>query len=196
MPSSHDTDARWLPEAPDARTPGERESGFDRGLAPGADETTPADDSDPLQNALLELAQLEDRYARARADLENYRKRSAREQQRLIEQARESMLLNWLEVADSVDRAAAMQADDSPCREGLLAVRAQIDTVLARDGVQRIGAPGEPFDPEHHEAVATRSLEAVPDRSVLDVVRSGFALGGRVIRPAQVVVARSPDPPG
>jgi molecular chaperone GrpE len=194
MPSSREADTGRSPAVPGAKAAGERSSERDRGLAPGAGGTANGG-SDELQSALLELAELEDRYTRARADLENYRKRAAREQERRLEQARESMLRDWLEVADSVDRATAMQAEESPCREGLLAVRAQIDAVLARDGVQRIGAPGERFDPERHDAIAARADETAPDRTVLDVVRSGFTLGDRVIRPAQVVVARAPDPP-
>ena len=59
--------------------------------------------------------------------------------------------------------------------------------------LQRIGAPGEPFDPERHEAIAVRASHDVPDRTVLEVQRSGFALGERAVRPAQVVVARASE---
>ncbi|TMK25904.1 MAG: nucleotide exchange factor GrpE [Actinobacteria bacterium] len=68
-----------------------------------------------------------------------------------------------------------------------------MDAVLDRQGAQRIGAPGDQFDPERHEAVAVRASGEVPDRTIVEVQRSGVAHGDRVIRPAQVVVARAPE---
>jgi molecular chaperone GrpE len=84
-------------------------------------------------------------------------------------------------------------APEDPCNEGLRAVLEQMDGILARQGVRRIGAPGEAFDPERHEAVAVRESADAPDRTVLGVERSGFESGERVVRPAQVVVARTPE---
>jgi molecular chaperone GrpE len=139
-----------------------------------------------------ELARMEDRYKRALADLDNYRKRAAREVEQRVAEARESMLRDWLDAVDSVERAIRLQSDPA-CRDGLQAVLAQMSAALERQGVQRLGARGEEFDPERHEAVAVQPAEAVPDRTVLTVERSGYALGDRVIRPAQVVVARAPE---
>jgi molecular chaperone GrpE len=139
---------------------------------------------------LDDLARLEDRYKRALADLENYRKRSARETDRRVLEAREAVLRDWLDAVDSVERALRMAPEDQP---GLRAVLEQMDAILARQGVQRIGAPGDQFDPERHEAIAVRETDDAPDRTILDVERSGFASGERVVRPAQVVVARAPE---
>lgn len=158
------------------------------------DEVPPAPQTED-SDLSVELAQIEDRYRRALADLDNYRKRSARELDRRVDEAREAVLHDWLDVVDSVERAMQMEAD-GPCREGLQAVLAQIDAVLGRHGVQRIGAQGERFDPERHEAVATRTGADVPDRTVLEAQRSGYARGEHVIRPAQVVVARTGDHAG
>ena len=146
-------------------------------------------DADQLS---AELERLEDRYKRALADLDNYRKRSAREVDRLVQEARASVIGDWLEALDSVERAMRMEPD-GPCFEGLRAVLDQMEAVLAREGVLRIGEAGDRFDPERHEAVAVQPSEEVPDRTILAVERSGFALGDRVIRPAQVVVARTPE---
>lgn len=127
----------------------------------------------------------EERYLRARADLDNYRKRSAQEVERRVAEETERLLLDWIEAVDSVDRALAMQPSD-----GLGSVLGQMEAILARQGVQRVGAVGEPFDPELHEAISVRPSEEVPDRTVLDVARSGYRRGERVLRPAQVVVSR------
>jgi molecular chaperone GrpE len=139
-----------------------------------------------------ELARIEDLYKRALADLDNYRKRSAREVERRVLEVRASIVHDWLDAVDSVERAVQLEPDGQ-CREGLQAILQQMEAVLARQGAERIGVPGEPFDPARHEAVAVREAQDVPDRTVVEVQRSGYGLGDRVIRPAQVAVARAPD---
>jgi molecular chaperone GrpE len=139
-----------------------------------------------------ELAQMEDRYKRALADLDNYRKRIARETDRRVEEGREAQLREWLEVVDSLERALFMQPEH-PVVQGLRAVLEQMESVLARQGVTRMGAAGEPFDPERHEAIGVRPANGVPDRTVVEVARSGYMLGDRVLRPAEVVVGRAPE---
>jgi molecular chaperone GrpE len=130
-------------------------------------------------------AELEDRNLRARADLENYRKRSAREVERRVGEEREAALLDWLEALDSVERALRM----TPEAEGLQAVLEQMEAILARQGVARAGAPGEPFDPERHEAIGVRDGGG-EQPTIADVARSGFTISDRVLRPAQVIVTR------
>jgi molecular chaperone GrpE len=138
-----------------------------------------------------EVARLDDRYKRALADLDNYRKRAAREIEQRVAERRDALLGDWLEVFDGMERAVR-QTPENPLFEGLRAVLEQMESVLARQGVQRFGTPGEPFDPERHEAIDVRETGEVPDRTVLGVARSGFAREGRVLRPAQVVVSRAP----
>jgi molecular chaperone GrpE len=136
------------------------------------------------------LAEMEDRLKRALADLDNYRKRSAREVDRRVGESREAMLRDWLEAVDSIERALRMDPG-GPAAAGLRAVLEQMESILARYGVTRTGGEGEPFDPERHEAISVRETDEAPDRTVLDVARSGYALGDRVLRPAQVVVSRA-----
>jgi molecular chaperone GrpE len=141
------------------------------------------------QNGASELAAMEDRWKRALADLDNYRKRTMRETDRRVEEARDAVVRDWLEAVDSIDRALAADPE-GPLADGLRAIREQMDSILERQGVTRIGAVGEAFDPERHEAVAVRATGDAPDKTVLDVARSGYMRGDRVLRPAQVVVAR------
>ena len=140
-----------------------------------------------------QLAEAEDRYRRALADLDNLRKRTSREIERRVEESRESLLRDWLEALDSVERALRMTPEGA-VSTGLRSVLDQMEGILARYAVERIGQVGEPFDPERHEAVGVRESDQVPDRSVVDVARSGFAIGTRVLRPAQVIVSRRPEP--
>jgi molecular chaperone GrpE len=119
------------------------------------------------------LASAEDRYRRALADLDNLRKRTAREIERRVEESRESLLGEWLEALDSVERALSM-TPEGPVQEGLRSVLDQMDAILTRQGVHRIGRPGEPFDPTHHDAGrSTRSPRAKPERTTSTTVRSG-----------------------
>jgi molecular chaperone GrpE len=140
-----------------------------------------------------EVAQLEDRLKRALADLDNFRKRTARDMDRRATDAADAVVRDWLEVADSIERALAAAPDDR-AGEGVRAVADQIAATLAREGVSRTGAPGERFDPERHEAVDVRMTTDAEDRSIVDVARPGYTRGDRVLRPAQVVVARRPPP--
>ena len=139
-----------------------------------------------------ELEQMEDRFKRALADLDNYRKRSARELERLVTERGDAVLRDWLEVVDGVERAL-QQTADTPLYDGLRAVLEHMDAVLERHGVRRLGERGEPFDPNRHEAVDVRETDDAPDRTVVEVLRSGYARDDRVLRPAQVVVARAPQ---
>jgi molecular chaperone GrpE len=148
-------------------------------------------ETEELEQAQAELERLDDRYKRALADLDNYRKRSAREVDRRVEESGDAMLHQWLDAVDSVERALRMEPEN-PLFEGLRSVLEQMEAILDRQGVQRIGEVGETFDPERHEAIEVRDTDEVPDRTVLDVARSGYRRGDRVLRPAQVVVSRAP----
>ena len=128
---------------------------------------------------------MEDRYKRALADLDNYRKRSARELQAGVEQSRESLLRDWLEAVDSVERALQM-SHGTPGAEGLRALLEQMESILARHGVQRIGAAGEQFDPERHEAIEAR----VDERGAGSHDPRGCALGLGDRRPCPAARAR------
>ena len=134
-------------------------------------------------------AQLDDRLRRALADLDNYRKRAARDVERRVAESSDRLMLEWLEALDSVDRALSSEPEN-PLFEGLQAVLEQMETILERHGIRRFGSPGDQFDPDRHEAVGVVNTDEVPDRTVVDVARSGFARDGEVLRPAQVIVAR------
>jgi molecular chaperone GrpE len=138
-----------------------------------------------------ELDRTQDRLKRSLADLDNYRKRVARETEQRIEQARDAIIGQWLDVVDSVERALSTTTP-GPVHDGLRAFLDQMDAVLARQGVARIGRPGERFDPERHEAIGVVETTEADDQTILEVARSGYARGSRVLRPAQVIVARRP----
>jgi molecular chaperone GrpE len=136
-----------------------------------------------------ELERLRDFWLRARADLENYRKRSDHEVERRVGDARDRLLLDWLEVVDDIDRALRF---GSVADSALRPVQQQMHGVLARHGVERMEAEGAGFDPELHEAVGVRDTDEAPSNTVVEVVRAGYRVGDRVLRPARVIVSRRP----
>ena len=141
-----------------------------------------------------QAARLEDQWKRALADLDNYRKRVAREsaQQRGDERAR--VAAEWLPVLDNLELALEHAGSDpSAIVRGIEAVREQALAILARLGYPRRTDVGAEFDPARHEAVATLpDAEATPG-TVLHVVRPGYGDDEHQLRPASVVVATRAD---
>jgi molecular chaperone GrpE len=142
------------------------------------------------------LKDTHDRYLRAAADLENYRKRALKEKEEVQRFGAEKLLKELLPVVDNLDRAlAAAQADD-PLKKGVELVRASLEATLARQGVKGFSAMGTPFDPARHEALLqVPTADAAPGLVVLEHAR-GFTLHDRLIRPAMVGVAVAAAPGG
>jgi molecular chaperone GrpE len=151
-------------------------------------------------NELNELreraADLEDRYMRALADRDNYRKRAEGELERRVADAADRINRQWLDAVDSVERALRGVDPINPMAEGLRAVLEQMEAVLERQGITRVGEIGDPFDPDLHEAVGVVQTDQAPDHTIVDVARSGWRMGDRVIRPAEVIVSRRPADDG
>src|SRR6476659_3440084 len=128
---------------------------------------------------------------RLQADFENYRKRVLREQTALVERAAEGLLEQLLPVVDSFELAVANLGSDTDVdslRKGVELVYAELLGVLERAGLEPIAALGEPFDPNVHEAVMQDDGPGEP--RVGNVLRTGWKLKGRVLRPAMVKVTR------
>ena len=145
-----------------------------------------------LDHIREQLAASEDRHLRARADLDNYRKRAERELDRRAQEQADELVRAWLEVIDSVERALALEHENPALVEALRALLAQMEAILARQGVTRIGEVGSAFDPELHEAVAVVSDSGSAPGTIAGIARSGYSAGDRVLRPAQVTVVRPP----
>jgi molecular chaperone GrpE len=159
--------------------------------AAGADDSG-ADSLSAAEAAAGRIAELEDQRLRALADLDNMRKRCARQVSEAREQARTEVARRWLPVVDNLDRALAHgESGPSPILEGVRAVRDQAVSVLAALGFPRREDLGAQFDPARHEAVAARPDPDAPDGSVVEVIAPGYGDGAGQLRPAQVVVART-----
>ena len=148
--------------------------------------------------ALAELKALADdnydKYLRAAAELENVRKRATRDVENAHKFALERFCTELLAVKDSLEMglAAADKADAASLLEGKLATLKLLTTTMERFGVTELNPEGEPFDPQEHEAMTMQPSADVEPGSVLTVFQKGYALNGRLLRPARVVVASEP----
>ena len=132
-----------------------------------------------------------DRYLRAAAETENVRKRAARDVEHARKYALEAFAKEMLTVRDSFEMGIdAARADDvASLAEGSAATLKLLTATLERFGISEVDPLGEPFDPELHEAISMQPSADAEPGSVLVVVQKGYALNGRLLRPAMVVVA-------
>lgn len=137
-------------------------------------------------------------WQRTAADFQNYRRRTEQERLDSLGLATESLLRKVLAVADDLDRAMSqMPPDLAPLgwTEGVWAIDRKLRALLDSEGLTPIEAEGQPFDPYQHEAVAQEETDAVADGTVVAELQRGYRIRDRVLRPAMVVVARSPVTP-
>jgi molecular chaperone GrpE len=157
-------------------------------------DSRPADQAaDTPEDPAAEAARYRDHLQRLQAEFDNYRKRVLREQTSAVELAAQPVLRRLLEVLDDFD-LALMHAQDRPDFDrflhGVELVYAKLVDTLRGEGLERMDAEGKPFDPELHEALM-QSGEGDGDPVVADVLRPGYTLKGRVLRPAGVRVERT-----
>lgn len=148
------------------------------------------------ERAEASAAEFRDQFLRTVAEMENVRRRAARDVESAHRFGVERFAREMLAVVDSLEmgREAARSAGESGAvAEGLEATLRLLLSVLEKFDVSVIEAAGAPFDPEAHEAIMTQpSTEAAPD-TVIDVVQQGYRIHDRLLRPARVIVARTPD---
>ncbi|KAF1689541.1 nucleotide exchange factor GrpE [Pseudoxanthomonas taiwanensis] len=155
--------------------------------------------ADPLESQLRaeiealrsEIEQLRMDALRERADLDNQRKRMARELEQARRFANERLLGDLLPVLDSLDAGlAAAGAEGGPLKEGLELTYRQLMKVAGDHGLSVVDPVGQPFDPERHQAISQADPGEAAPGSVLQVFQKGYMLHDRLLRPALVVVAR------
>lgn len=164
-----------------------------------ADETEGAsvEPGEPDPAALQALADENwDRYLRAAAELDNVRKRTARDMENARKYALERFATDLLAVRDSLEMGlqAAEASGVADLIEGSKATLKQLSSTMERFGVVEVDPSGEPFDPTLHEAMTMQPSAEVEPNTVLTVFQKGYTLNGRLLRPARVVVSSAPQP--
>ena len=140
-----------------------------------------------------ELEIYKDLALRARADLDNYRKRMAREKEDATRYANAAFLERLIPILDNFEfglQAARSGSSDSAVIDGMMMVYKQLQDFLAACGVETIDATGQKFDPRLHEAISQEEHPEVEEGTVVRQIRKGYKLRERLIRPANVVVAK------
>ncbi len=135
---------------------------------------------------------------RAVADLENYKKRAAKEKDEVQKFGVEKLLKDFLPVVDNFDRAlehATTSGDLESLKKGVEMIRKLFEDTLGKHGVRSFSAKGEPFDPNKHEAMSATETDEVPPNTVVTEVLRGFTLNDRLVRPALVVISRAKSTP-
>jgi molecular chaperone GrpE len=153
-----------------------------------------------LEALRAELEARNDRYLRLAAEYDNFRKRTLRERMQLRERAQADLARQLLETLDDLGRVTALEAANASVHdviEGIHMVERKLLQELEQAGFERVGAPGEPFDPNHHEAVATHpASEQQAPGTIGNVLQPGYRLGNVLLRPARVVVVVDNEPDG
>jgi molecular chaperone GrpE len=156
-------------------------------------EPTPSGLPDQLAAAKKEALENHDRYLRAVADLENFRRRTVRDKEELRLFASSRLLEDLLPALDNLGLglAAARQpkADLKALAGGVELVQQQLKGVLASHGLKEIDPAGQAFDPHQHEALSHQPSADVKAEHVVTVVRTGYTLNGRLLRPASVIIS-------
>jgi molecular chaperone GrpE len=158
--------------------------------------TDPGQNGRPETDEAAEPAtdELLDQLRRERADFRNYRRRVTEERAADADRARGRVLEPIFPLLDDLGRAFAEvppDLEDDPWAKGIAMLRSRLDSTLAGLGLEPVGTVGEPFDPSRHEAVYHEPDPAANGQVVALVIRPGYRLGGRLLRPAQVVVRGS-----
>lgn len=146
----------------------------------------------PAPTPQVRIEDLENRWRRALADLDNLRKRHVVELERAREAERARVAAAWLPVLDNLELALAhADADPASVLEGVRSIRDQAVQMLAALGYPRDDETGVPFDPSRHEVIAVVDDAETEPNTVVRVVRPGYGANGHELRPAAVAVARS-----
>jgi molecular chaperone GrpE len=177
------------------------QAGAEKATAPkdaGADVKAKAQDTElqKLNNEIDELkSKVEagnDKYLRLMAEFDNFKRRTAKEYQQLIEQANEKLMKDIIEVRENFERAFKHHregADPAAFIDGMKMIFTKLDTVLHKHGLEIYCEPGQVFDPELHDAMMKTAHSTVPDDHIAEVCEKGYRLKGKVIKHSKVIVS-------
>lgn len=165
---------------------------FNDSMTDPLSDTVEEPQTDPIEALQAEIASLKDQLLRRAADIDNMRKRAARERVQLFEDAKVGALREYLPIHDDLKRALAAIADqDLPASvvEGIRLVADKFTHTLALQGLSGIDQIGVPFDVNLHEALMRQPSEGSEPNTVIAILEPGYKLGDRVIRHAKVIVS-------
>ena len=149
-----------------------------------------------LEKSGKEAFENHDQYLRACAELENYKKRAARDREDFIKYGNETLIKDMLPIVDSMERALKHASDSEDFKafvDGLDLIRDNFISALGKHGVEKIDAIGKDFDPNFHEALLQVDGEKKEDNKVVEEFEKGYLLNGRLLRPSKVSISKHVD---
>ena len=155
-----------------------------------ADSSALAELESQLAEARAQAAEYKDGWQRSVAEFQNYRRRVEADKAETYQTAVGSIIKRYLPVLDDMERAMQARPADLAWAEGVELICRKLQSILEAEGLKRIEAEGQKFDPNFHEAIAQEPVDGVESGTVIGIVRNGYMLGERVIRPAMVRVAQ------
>lgn len=171
------------------------DAGEDAGATAGQEQAAEAGEQtqDPRIAELERLAEEnQNRYLRAQADFDNFRRRTMKEKEELSQYATAKLVTQLLPVVDNFERALTANAEAAQgdsFAKGVDMIYRQLQQVLEAEGLKAMAPVGEPFDPEHHQAIMTVETGEHDEGIVVEVMQTGYWLKDKVIRPAMVKVS-------
>jgi molecular chaperone GrpE len=148
---------------------------------------------DELELLSAQAAEYLDGWQRARAELANYKKRVDRERVDSYNRAAGDILTEFLEIVDDLQRALEdrpQEGDSAVWADGIGMVLRKLQTLLESQGIEKLNAAGQPFDPKLHDAISHEETDDTPEGHVIDIIKDGYRMGDRVLRAAIVRVAK------
>lgn len=141
-----------------------------------------------------QVDELKNKYLRALADFDNYKKRAAIEQDALVQFSNENLIKEIIPALDSFERALKLRhkSKDDEFAKGISLVKRQLEDALKKFGLEEVKSIGLPFDPNLHEAIMQKESDK-PENTVLEEMQKGYILRGRLLRPAMVVVSKKEE---
>ena len=161
-----------------------------------AEKPTEEEEIDPWQALELEAAKWKDQAIRTAAELYNFRKRMSREKLDAVRYGNQSLLEELLPVLDNFDMGmqAAAQEEGSMLFMGMQMIHKQLDEFLSSQNVEEIPTEvGGDFDPKVHEALGQEASDEIEDGKIIRVVRKGYRIGERLLRPSNIIVAHNDE---
>ena len=132
---------------------------------------------------------LNDKYLQLLAEFENYKRRSGKEKERLIEAAEEQLTKELIEVRENFERAFKSNDRGDIFVDGMKLNHAKLNSILQNHGLEAFGEPGDAFDPEIHEAVLYSPNTSIPDLHITDILEPGYTIKGKIVKHAKVAVS-------
>lgn len=187
-------------KGPSLEIPEDLASELERAASDAADETpdgevSPESEEDPIAKLEAELLEANERHLRLAAEYDNYRRRTLKERQDLLNYGNENLVKELLATVDNLERALshARQQEEGVDRENLLEgielTHRSLMQALEKSSVTIVGGVGEPFDPKVHEAIQQVASEEHPPGTVIEAYQKGYLMKDRLLRPALVVVS-------